>query len=410
MIGRRELFGAAAASVALVKVLDRPAGAAAAQVGSQVGSKNTDWMQPRGVDGRLTRLETLDLESQQDFTAGFRLMQNKGLRAASYAAFDRALAKLGLPPKTLLTAEQVRAIADAEPLVNVSAKAWLTNQHLMWKTLQDHFHANSDHYLSELEAGDRSGPGSLELNPKLQIPDYARHEIHIQPGGYVGDPFAGYIYHYGTNSFYVGISTFYTGMQLTGNNQDQVHEATASRLPIPADAKVNRILDMGCGIGQLTVALQERFPEAEVWGIDVGAPMVRYAHYRGNRLGSKANFAQRLAEDTRFPDNYFDLTTSYIMHHEMPADISRKVIAEAQRVTRPGGVFYPIDFISGGTRAPAHSMYARWWDHRWNNEVWTLDFHAMDFSAEIAQRGFTMPAHPVEALPGLGARYAIRTA
>ena len=401
MVRRRELFGAAAAVAASAAALSATAPGA---------PKNTDWTQPRGADGRLTRLEALDLESQQDFTAGFRLMQNKGLRAASGAAFDRALAKLGLAPNALLTAEEVRAIADSDPLVNVSAKAWIINQQLMWKTLQDHFHTNSDHYLSELEAGDRSGPGTLELNPHMDIPAYARHEIHIQPGGYVGDPFAGYIYHYGTNSFYVGISTFYTGMSLTGNNQDQVHEATASRLPLPEDGKVNRILDMGCGVGQLTVALQERFPEAEVWGIDVGAPMVRYAHFRGNRLGSKANFAQRLAEATQFPDNYFDLTTSYIMHHEVPAEISRKVIAEAQRVTRPGGVFYPIDFISGGIKARAHSMYARWWDHRWNNEVWTLDYHAMDFSAEIAQRGFTMPARQVEALPGLGARYAIKTA
>jgi ubiquinone/menaquinone biosynthesis C-methylase UbiE len=292
----------------------------------------------------------------------------------------------------------------------MAAKAWLTNQLLMWKTLQDHFHGNADHYLSELEAGDRSGPGALELNPSMVIPAYARHEIHIQPGGYVGDPFAGHIYHYGTNSFYVGIATFYSGMSLTGNDQDQVHESTASRLPIPADGKVNRILDMGCGVGQLTVALQERFPEAEVWGIDVGGPMVRYSHSRASRLGSKANFAQRLAEDTKFPDNYFDLTTSYILHHEVPADITRKIIAEAQRVTRPGGVYYPIDFITGGVRMPARSMYGRWWDHRWNNEVWSLDYHAMDFSAEIAERGFTMPPNPVVALPGLGARYAIKTA
>jgi hypothetical protein len=55
-------------------------------------------------------------------------------------------------------------------------------------------------------------------------------------------------------------------------------------------------------------------------------------------------------------------------------------------------------------------MYGRWWDHRWNNEVWSLDYHAMDFSAEIAKAGFTMPANPVPALAGLGARYAIKTA
>jgi ubiquinone/menaquinone biosynthesis C-methylase UbiE len=386
MIGRRELLGGAGAS----------------------GPQGPQGPQPRGAIGRLPRLESLDLESQQDFTAGFRLMENRLIRASSFAAFDRALAERGMDPKTPVTAEEVRAIADAEPLVNMHAKAWITNQALMWKTLADHYHANADHYLSELEEGDRAGPGSLQLNPQLDIPAYARHEIHIQPGGYVGDPFAGHIYHYGTNSFYVGVSTFYSGMSLTGNEQDQVHEAAASRLPIPKDGRVMRILDMGCGVGQLTVALQERFPEAEVWGIDVGGPMVRYSHARASRLGSKANFAQALAEDTKFPDNYFDLTTSYILHHEVPAAITRRIVAEAHRITRPGGVYYPIDFVTGGVQAPARYMYGRWWDHRWNNEVWSLDYHAMDFSAEIASAGFTMPPNAVPALAGLGARYAIK--
>jgi ubiquinone/menaquinone biosynthesis C-methylase UbiE len=399
MIGRRELFGAAAASVALVKLLENPASAAATAASAP---KIPDWMQPRGADGRLTRLESLDLESQQDFTLGFRLMQNKGLRASSNAAFARALAKLGMDPKTPVTAEEVRAIADADPLINMASKTWLANQQITWKTLADHFHANSEHYMAELEAGDRAGPGALELNRDFDVPAFARHEIHIQPGGYVGDPFAGYLYHYGTNSFYISV--------MGHNEQDQIHEGTASRLPIPADGKVRRILDMGCGVGQLTVALQERFPEAEVWGIDVGGPMVRYAHARASRIGSKANFAQRLAENTGFPDGHFDLVTSYLLHHELPAEVTRKVVAEAARVTRPGGVYYPIDFMSGGVKSPAAYMYNRWWDHRWNNEVWSMEYHALDFSAEIAKSGFTMPANPVAALPGFGPRYAIRTA
>jgi len=99
----------------------------------------------------------------------------------------------------------------------------------------------------------------------------------------------------------------------------------------------------------LTVALKERFPDAEVWGIDAGAPMLRYGHMRAVRLGVGVNFSQRMAEDTQFPDNHFDLVTSYLLHHEVPADVTLKIIAEVQRVTRPGGVYYPLDFVSGGT-------------------------------------------------------------
>jgi ubiquinone/menaquinone biosynthesis C-methylase UbiE len=404
MIGRRELFGATAASLVLAKSLKADAAQTAANADSAAAAAAKPIrgaMQPRGVDGRLVRLGTLDLESQQDFTLGFRLMHSKSLRTASNAAFERVLAREGLDPLTPLTIEQVRALVATEPAINIASRAWLANQQVTWKTLRDHFHAHADEYLSEMEAADKTGPGTLDIPANFDVPAYTRHEIHIQPGGYVGDPFAGHIYHYGTNSFYISV--------IGHNEQDQVHKSTAGRLPLPEDGKVKRILDMGCGIGQMTVALKERFPDAEVWGIDVGAPMVRYAHLRANKLGVGANFAQRLAEDTKFPDNYFDIVTSYIMHHELPAEVTRKVIAEAQRVTRPGGVYYPIDFMSGGNKSPARMMYGRWYDHRWNNEVWSLEYHNINFTEEIGQRGFSVVKNAKPALPGFGVRHTIKT-
>jgi ubiquinone/menaquinone biosynthesis C-methylase UbiE len=399
MIGRRTLFGAATASVALASVLNTEAAEAAVRAAARAAPVPGD-VELRGADGRLERLGTLDLESQQDFTLGFRLMHSKKIRESSFKSFDRVLARNGMDPTTPISRQELIKLVENEPTINIAARTWLANQQVTWKTLQDYFHANADLYLSEMEAADRSGPGTLELNPKMLIPDYARHEIHIQPGGYVGDPFAGHIYHYGTNSFYISV--------IGHNEQDQVHKRTAARLPIPEDGKVRRILDMGCGSGQMTVALKERFPDAEVWGIDVGGPMVRYAHMRARDLGIGANFAQRLAEDTKFPDGYFDLVTSYIMHHELPADATRNVIAEAQRVTRPGGVYYPVDFNSGGTKSLPRMMYGRWWDHRWNNEVWSFEYHAMDFTSEIGQRGFTIVKNAQAALPGFGVRHAIR--
>jgi ubiquinone/menaquinone biosynthesis C-methylase UbiE len=290
-------------------------------------------------------------------------------------------------------------IADANPQVNLASKTWLSNQQITWKTLQDYFHANADMYLSEMEAADKNGPGTLELNPGIE-PEYTRHEIHIQPGGYVGDAFAGHIYHYGTNSFYISV--------LGHNEQDQVHKAVAAMMPVPADGKVKRILDAGCGIGQMTVALKERFPDAEVWGVDIGAPMVRYAHMRANDIGIGANFRHALAEDTKFPDGYFDIVTSYIMHHELPAEKTIEVIKETRRVTRPGGVYSPLDFNNGGLTGPASVLHSRWWDHRWNNEVWSLSYHGMDFSGEIAKAGFKQEKGVKPLAPQFGNRHFVR--
>ena len=409
MIRRRELFGIAAASLAVAKAAQGElAQAAGAVAKSTTPAQAANAMHelagvtPRGADGRLKRLASLDLESQQDFTLGFRLLHQRQIRAASINAFERVLEAEGIDPATPLSAEEVRALIARDPAINIANKTWLANQQVTWKTLQDHFHGNYDYYMSELEAGDKAGPGALVMAPQMDIPEYARHEIHIQPGGYVGDPFGGYVYHYGTNSFYISV--------LGHNEQDQIHKGVVSRLPLPPDGKVRRILDMGCGIGQYTVALKERFPEAEVWGIDVGGPMVRYAHMRASRLGVGANFAQKLAEDSGFPDGHFDIVSSYIMHHEVPARKTLQIIDEARRLTRAGGIYYPIDFNSAGTKSPGRSMYSRWMDHRWNNEVWSLEYHSVPFSEEIARRGFTAAQKPAVALPGFGVRHFIRNA
>lgn len=394
MIDRRSLFAAAGATL----------------VGSAVGSEKADAaagydIEPRGSIGRLERMPALNLESAHDFTSGFRMWHSRNVsRLASMRAME-IFKENGVDPKAEMPVKEVLALIANDPIIATSGRLWISNQQVTWKAIRDRFHDKADQYLAEMEQYDKRGPGMVELNPDMDIPDYTKHEIHIQPGGYVGDPFAGHIYHYGTNSFYHGISP-------VGNDQDQIHVGAANRLPLPEDGKVKRILDLGCGVGQFSVALKERFPDAEVWGLDIGGPMVRYAHMRAVDLGVNVNFAQRLAEDTQFPDNYFDIVTSYIMHHELPAEKSRAVFREAHRVARPGGYYYPIDFRSGrqaGRRTP-YRQFTRWWDHRWNSEVWSFEFHALPFEDEMENVGFWLNPEAQAALPGFGIRHGVKKA
>ena len=126
-----------------------------------------------------------------------------------------------------------------------------------------------------------------------------------------------------------------------------------------------------------------------MWGIDVAAPMLRYAHMRSVELNVDANFSQQLAEKTKFPDNHFDVVTSYILHHEVPEDISIDIVNEAFRILRPGGLFFPIDFLTGGT-TPNNAWFTlkKWIDHRWNNEVWRMEYKGMDFAGDMEKAGF----------------------
>jgi len=294
----------------------------------------------------------------------------------------------------------VLPLVEKDPILMMSVRGWVSNQQLTWKQVQDYFHANAETYLAEMESADTSGPGSLELNPGVE-PEYTKHEIHIQPGGYVGDEFAGYINYYGVNNFYGG-----------SNYNDEVQASIAERVQTPPDGKVNRILDIGCATGRLTIALKDRFPDAEVWGLDVGGPMVRFAHTRSVDLGKDIHYVQRPAEDTRFPDNHFDLVAAYILFHEVTSEAQDQIVAEAMRILRPGGVFFPIDFRTGkqAGKGDAYRAFSTWWDHRFNGEPWRLEYASRDFADVIRSHGFEVNEDIPAARRGHGAIMAVKPA
>ncbi len=381
MLNRRTLFSSAAAVASALSVAVGKT--ASAKTVIPKGDTPID-VEPRSKIGRLERLSTLNAESRNDFLTGVRNWRGSTLQTASRKRFNEILKEAGENPRKDLPLDRIFELVGNDPLVNLEGRVRIDAQRMAHRIFNDSLeNYQGDRYLAELAAYDKRGPGTLELDPNLDIPDYTRHEIHMQPGGYVGNPFAGAIYHYGTNAFY--------GARGTGNYQDEHHAKLASQVSAPADGKVNRILDLGCGIGQLTVGLKEVHPQAEVWGVEVGAPMIRYGHMRAVDQGVDVNFTQRLAEDTKFPDNHFDIVSAYILHHEMPAEASRQVIAEAFRVLRPGGVYVPIDFFTGGQpRRPktAFGTYQTWKDHRWNNEVWRIEYEEMDYFGHMEKVGF----------------------
>lgn len=378
MLDRRKLFGAVAGVGTAVSAF-LTGGKALAKTSSETTLPDVE---KRGARGRLERLPTLEAEGRDDFLTGFRNWRGSTVQRAAKARFEKVISEAGYDPKQEMPLEKILELIENDPVVGTEGLMRVYSQRFAHRNFYLSFAEDPETYIGEMEAYDKLGPGTLELDPSLDIPDYAKHEIHMQPGGYVGNPFAGHLYHYGTNAFYSARST--------DNYQDQHHARLAEQIPEPKDGKIIRILDMGCGLGQLTVALKEKYPDAEVWGVEVGGPMIRYGHMRAVDQGVDVNFTQRLAEDTKFPDSHFDIVTSYILHHEIPADISRAVFKEANRVLRPGGLYFPIDFYTGGRRGVpgAFSQYQEWKDHRWNNEVWRIEYKEMDFAGDMESAGF----------------------
>jgi len=173
---------------------------------------------------------------------------------------------------------------------------------------------------------------------------------------------------------------------------------------------------MGCGAGMSTLPFADAYPDAEVFAIDLAAPMLRYAHGRAESLGKKIHFSQANAAETKFADGSFDLIVSTIMLHEMPQKISRQVIAECHRLLAPGGVMVHNDMV-GWPTDPFQEFMAEWNAHH-NNEVFERGSGTLDFRAACTDAGFaadTVFLEPVaaaymsEQLAYVGFRGAVKT-
>jgi len=121
----------------------------------------------------------------------------------------------------------------------------------------------------------------------------------------------------------------------TGRKEVETVLGYASRIGLCIDT-TSPALDFGCGVGRLTRALAEYFPEC--CGVDVSPTMISLAQ-QFNRDHPCCHFL--LNQDVRLkslPDNYFGfIYTSLVLQH-IAEPISHQYIAEFVRVLRPGGM------------------------------------------------------------------------
>jgi demethylmenaquinone methyltransferase / 2-methoxy-6-polyprenyl-1,4-benzoquinol methylase len=128
-----------------------------------------------------------------------------------------------------------------------------------------------------------------------------------------------------------------------------------------ADGPPRRILDVGCGTGELTRLLAHRFGAAEVVGIDFTSAMLREAERRsatgpGRAIGYGRATTMRLP----FADGTFDLVSNAFLVRnlvDLPA-----AFAEMRRVLRPGGTLLILEITEPVSPAFGRMFHA-YFDH-----------------------------------------------
>lgn len=287
--------------------------------------------------------------------------------------------------------ESTRAATEflmQDPALKAYYRVKRSLQEAFWNGIRKSFYARRDALLAALDEADGQGPGTVEYDPDWEhkVPEYASREIHLQPGGYAREALAGVFYDYGLKVFMGGAADF-----------DRIHKGIAMVSAAPADGQVRRVLQLGCSVGAVSIALKQRFPQAEVYGIDISAPMVRYAHLRANEAGAAVHFRQMAAEDLAFPAGHFDMVVAMLLFHELPVPVAKEVIAEAWRVLRPGGTFTVIDF--GGDRGrDVYSMFFAEMDAADNGEPYLPGYVRSNVEDLLAAQGFEVRYDPKQSL------------
>jgi SAM-dependent methyltransferase len=144
---------------------------------------------------------------------------------------------------------------------------------------------------------------------------------------------------------------------------------------------------MGCSVGHSTVPYAQAWPDAEVHGIDVAAPMLRYAHARAEAMGATVHYSQQNAECTNFEDESFDLIVSHILLHETSEKAIHNIVRECHRLLKPGGIMLHAETPPYEGMEP-FDVFMFDWDTTNNNEPFWRRSHEIDLDALSASGGF----------------------
>lgn len=322
--------------------------------------------------GTVHGAATLDDESYVDFVEGLRAFNLSRMVPKLVKAGD-AIGEELTRSQPSPTIQQLFTQLDQVPAAQMTKRMMRSTQLMMWRGTFDTYRRIEGELVERMEAAEEARPDLIDIDPEFAYPDYLRaQDIHLQPGSYQDDPLAGFVFQYGSKVFFTG-----------GNDDDKLHNVMVEWVPI--EGSPNCIVDLGCGVGQSTTAFKQRFPQAEVHGVDIAAPMLRYAHARAQSLGVEVHFTQQDAANLKFADNSVDAVMAMILFHELPQDVTRKVVSEAARILKPGGTFTIIDFphVSPNELTGKHAM--RLFDSWFNGEPFAPAFVYSDFTTLLKQ-------------------------
>jgi ubiquinone/menaquinone biosynthesis C-methylase UbiE len=118
-----------------------------------------------------------------------------------------------------------------------------------------------------------------------------------------------------------------------------------------------RVLEIGCGTGSLTVLVKVLHPGVDMVGLDPDPKALDRARRKAARRRVSVQLDRGFSDALHYPDESYDRVLSAFMFHHLARYEKERSLQEVRRVLRPGGSFHLLDF--GGTHSRSGGLLAR---------------------------------------------------
>jgi ubiquinone/menaquinone biosynthesis C-methylase UbiE len=115
-----------------------------------------------------------------------------------------------------------------------------------------------------------------------------------------------------------------------------------------------RVLEIGCGTGNVLTALGRRRLGIEAVGIDPDEGALRKARRKASRRQLPIKYELAYAGELPLPDESFDRVLSSLMLHHLGDEERERALREVRRVLRPGGQLHAADLSHNPRGGKSH--------------------------------------------------------
>lgn len=221
-------------------------------------------------------------------------------------------------------------------------------------------------------------------NPNIQYPSYYLTSFHAYEKGNMSWDAAWEL----ESAAYSVHSTIYSKTpQPDGdrNLRNSYHEFLQTQIPtIPEN-----ILDIGCGVGLSTFALQEAYPHSKISGLDLSPYFLAVAKYQAQQKGKTINWIHDAGENNNLLLESFDLISNFLIFHELPQSAAENIISHSHKLLKKGGFFAIMDMN------PQSEIYQKMPRYVFtllkSTEPYLDQYFTLDIASIFTKYGFSTP-------------------